>query len=96
MTGQPGWRTSRWNAGDGGPGGEGYWEHKTMSKTWTTTTGNVEVRMLIYDKNTKVLRQETVAWDNLKITGVSGTEIPEPASLLLLAMGLPLLLRKRA
>ena len=82
----PGARFSNWNH-EAQPA-QGYWEHKVKTLELTTTTGDIELRLLNHDKFDGM---QAVAWDNVQFTIT-----PEPATAGLLCLGaLPLLLRRR-
>lgn len=50
----------------------GVWQHRTISGTINTTTGDIELRLLMHDKNSGA---QTVAWDNVQLR-VGTTENP--------------------
>lgn len=85
----PGFRRTRWNQdfpSYSGQYGGGTWMQLVVETTLTTATGNIRLELLNHDKFNG---WQAVAWDNISLRIV-----PEPASLLLLSLGLPLLRRR--
>jgi hypothetical protein len=62
----PSFRWDYW-PGDGAWALNGTWHHEVIDDTLTTTTGNIELRLLRHEKITDM---QAVAWDNVKLTVV--------------------------